>query len=508
MKRPAFSTCTTLLVVVLLAGCGRSQGNGAKANPSAPRTVKAPESTSASVAEPLPGAISFPSDGPPLRFVVIGGGPVPESNEVAIEQDVELVERALPGPGMVLFAGGSGKPTVRELAPAPRSDSVRLALGELFAPRSGRHSRYRAPRFDAQPATRENVQRVLEQALASGSEPLLLYVAGHGDKGETPAQNSVALWGGSTLTPLDLAALHERHTRPFRLIATTCFSGGFAELAFEKADSAAMRPAPVLRCGIFAGTDDRETSGCDPNPNRRAQESYGLHLTLALSGQRKDGSALPVATVDLDGDGKVGLLDAHTWARIEAVSFDLPTTTSERWLRAVEPGSAPIAPDLVPEEHAVTERLGATLGLTNEAATQRRSQAIDETIAHLNQELDAKEAELHAVEDALAIELLERWPSIDDAFHPEFEATLQANEAAISDILLRSENAATRERMRRENEDLYEAFDREVTLEARVLRVLRAYETLRKAAALRKRGGPALRHYEELLDCERAPLDP
>jgi hypothetical protein len=378
----------------------------------------------------------------------------------------------------------------------------------LFAPRSGRHSRYRAPRFDAQPATRENVERVLEQALSDGSEPLLLYVAGHGDKGETAAQNSVALWGGTTLTPFDLAALHERHTRPFRLVATTCFSGGFAELAFEKADAAGTQPAPVLRCGVFAGTDDRETSGCDPNPNRRAQESYGLHLTLALSGQRKDGSALPVAAVDLDGDGKVGLLDAHTWARIEAVSFDLPTTTSERWLRAVEPGSAPIAPDLLPEEHAVVERLGASLGLPSEAAAEIRWEAVEAAIARLNQELDAKEAELHAVEDELAIQLLERWPSIDDAFHPEFEATLQANEAAISEILFRSDQALACERMRRENEHLYEAFDREVTLEARVLRVLRAYETLRKAAALEKRGGAPLRHYEELLDCERAPLDP
>jgi hypothetical protein len=39
--------------------------------------------------------------------------------------------------------------------------------------------------------------------------------------------------------------------------------------------------------------------------------------------------------------------------------------------------------------------------------------------------------------------------------------------------------------------------------EARVLRVLRAYETLHKASALLARGGPAARYYEQLLACER-----
>ena len=39
--------------------------------------------------------------------------------------------------------------------------------------------------------------------------------------------------------------------------------------------------------------------------------------------------------------------------------------------------------------------------------------------------------------------------------------------------------------------------------EARVLRLSRAYETLHKAAALMKKGGPAAQYYATLLACER-----
>jgi hypothetical protein len=438
--------------------------------------------------------------------VIIGGGPVPESNEVSLEQDVDFVRQALPGPGVVLFAAGGEFATVRELAPEAKTDSVRVALGDLFAPRSGRGSRYRAPHFDAEAATLDNVEHTLSGALAQGTEPLFVYIAGHGDQGQTPAQNSVALWGGGALTVANLATLHEGYSRPLRLVATTCFSGGFADLVFAKADASAARPAPVLRCGVFAGTADRETSGCDPNPNRRARESYGLHLTHALSGQRKDGSKLPLAAVDFNHDGQVGLLDAHTWARIEAVSFDLPTTTSERWLRAVEPGSAPIVPELLPEDAAVVQQLGAALGLSTETAAQSRWQELDDTIADMNDQLDGAEDAQHAAEDDLGAQLLERWPVLDDPYHPDFESTLKQNEAAIGELLFDSDSAAERNRLSAKTNRLYERFDEEVVLEARILRVLRAYETLHKAAALHRRGGPAARYYEQLLACERAGL--
>jgi hypothetical protein len=439
----------------------------------------------------------------PLRFLAIGGGPTPESTEVSLEQDIDLVRRALPAPGLVLFAGGSGSPNVRELDPTPRGDALRSALGALFAPRAGRESRYRVPRFQAERATLANVEARLSAALAEGTSPLIVYVAAHGDQGSEPNRNSVALWGGQTLSVTRLAELHERHSRPLRLVATSCFSGGFAELAFERAYADPGRPARVPRCGLFAGTSDRETSGCDPNPDRRAQESYGLHFVHALSGTRKDGTALPLSLTDYDGDGKIGLLDAHTWARITAVSFDVPTTTSERWLRKVEAGSAPVDPSRLPEDAAVVQQLGAALGLVSEEAVEERWIRLDQRLTQLDDQVRELEEALAERAADQATLLLERWPVLDDPFHPDFEAVFQHERAAIESALTRSPEAHARAQASEQAHALYEQLAALGVEEARVFRLRRAYETLHKASALLARGGAAAKYYTRLLECER-----
>jgi len=452
--------------------------------------------------QPAPPAAPAPVSGP-LRFLAIGGGPTPESTEVSLEQDIDLVRQALPPPGVVLFAGGSGSESVRELDPTAKGDPVRTALGDLLAPRAGRQSRYRPARFNAERATLDNLEARLSAALAQGSDPLTVYVAAHGEQGQQARLNSVALWGGRSLDVVRLAELHERQHRPLRLVATSCFSGGFAELAFAHADERGRRASGVPRCGLFAGTWDRETSGCDPNPDRRAQESYGLHFAHALSGTRKNGSPLPLALADYDHDGKVGLFDAHTWARIEAVSFDVPTTTSERWLRSVEPGSAPIDKALLPEDAAVIERLGSALGLTSEKAVLERWTQLDEKLNRLNDDIDHVEDALAATEAEETTLLLESWPMLDDPFHPDFEPTFQRSRDAIESILQNSPQARARAQASERARLLYDQLGRIGVEEARVLRVKRAYETLHKASALLKKGGAAARYYASLLACER-----
>jgi hypothetical protein len=486
--------------LLVAASCSRHR--------SAPEAARAPRpSASAAAAPAVPVAPRLPGDEAPvgpIRFLVVGGGATPESTEVSLEQDVELVARTLPGPGLVLFAGGSGSESVRELDPNAKGDSVLLALGELWSPRPGRRSRYRPPRFAAGRASPENVEAKLEAALRSGTEPLLVYVAAHGDQGSVANENSIALWGGRSLTVKDVAEIHERGSRELRLVATSCFSGGFAELAFSHADER-DGPATVPRCGLFAGTWDRETSGCDANPDRRAQESYGIHFIHALGGTDRSGHPLSREVLDFDGDGKIGLLDAHTRARIFAVSFDVPTTTSERFLRSVEPGSAPIDPRILPEDVAVTKELGKALGLVDEASVERKWNELDRIMRKRQDALDDAEDELDERTAALGARLLERWPVLDDAFHPDFERTLERNRKAIEAVLEHSDEAQARDDAEERTDRLSDALAELEVEEARVLRLRRAYETLHKAAALMRRGGSAARQYQRLLACERMP---
>ncbi|HVU03088.1 MAG TPA: hypothetical protein VHE30_15110 [Polyangiaceae bacterium] len=438
----------------------------------------------------------------PLRFLVVGGGATPESTEVSLEQDVELVSKTLPGPGAVLFAGGTRSKSVRELDPSPRGDPVLAEVGDLFAPRPGRTSRYRSPKLEAGRATLDAVEVRLREEFAGGEGPFLLYVAAHGDQGSTAKENSIALWGGRSLTVARLAELADLSVRPFRLVATSCYSGGFAELAFNHADEK-QGPSGRKRCGLFAGTADRQTSGCDANPDRRAQESYGLHFIHALSRTDRAGRPLEPGDVDFDHDGAVGLLDAHTRATIAAVSLDVPTTTSERWLRSVEKTSAPPDVALLPEAAAVVERLGAALGLRDEAAVEKRWAELEAELDDLSDDLDHANDDVDDASAELSAALLENWPVLDDPYHPAFSSTFAENHGAIAKMLDHSAEAERLAAARKVADAADDAMGEKEVLEARLLRLKRAWETLHLGSALLHESGPAKERFAELLACER-----
>ncbi|HTV20920.1 MAG TPA: hypothetical protein VMG12_19680 [Polyangiaceae bacterium] len=208
-----------------------------------------------------------------------------------------------------------------------------------------------------------------------------------------------------------------------------------------------------------------------------------------------------------DRDGTIGLLDAHTWARIEAVSIDVPTTTSERWLeRHAAHGLAAIDPQLSPEDMAVVERLGAALGLSDERAARWRWDALAEELGKLGEQTVPIEVEFNAVTAQEKNALLERWPVLGDPFHPDFDATLKENRDAIEQLLSSSPMAQQRAALDERLRGLREATNRAWVEEARVFRVVRAYENLHRAAALMRSGGANARYYQTLLACERGAL--
>ena len=318
------------------------------------------------------------------RWIVAGGGPTPASNEISIEDDIALAARIFGGPGVLLYAGGTGTRAVRTEADHPQGDPLVATLARIFDPQGSRQSEYRATRLQPDDAaTRETFLGALREQLARTEGPLTVWVSGHGDRGATPADNGILLWGNDVVTPTDLArVLREAEPkRRTRFVVTTCFSGGFAEIAFADAVPASGAIDADV-CGLFASTADREAGGCDPNPARGAHDGYAVHFLNALAGSTRTDEPLSMRALDFDRDESVSLLDAHTWARLSSGSIDVPMTTSERWLRsvAVEEAAAPLA---MPHEDAVIAALESRLDVRGEAATQERLASLDAKIAAL-----------------------------------------------------------------------------------------------------------------------------
>lgn len=458
-------------------------------------------------------AASPPPAHGPLRWILAGGGPTPELNQVQLEQDVLLAREVLArsGPGLTLFAGGPGSRAVQVLdASAPRDD-LRARLAGLFDPRAGRDARYReAAVHPGGAASAEAILAALEGALLDADTPLTLYLAGHGQGGDAPHESRFLAWGAHDLWVQDLAALLDDLPghRPLRVVITACYSGGFAELVFEGA-SEERGPATSERCGFFATTWDRAASGCDPNPDRGAQEGYGIHFLHALRAEDRDGDPLPPEELDLDGDGAISLLEAHTRARIASGSLDVPVTTSERFLRAASAHLADAAPGddpPLPEERAVVDRLTRRTGLSRPERAHERLAQVSAEVERLGAELDRLDAEIADAEASLVGALLHRWPVLDDPWHPRFAEALEGERDAIEAFLAESGDEARRAALLEERERVAAEHDRLLLESAPLERLARAMETMDLAARLRAAGGEGWRRYQELLACERGAL--
>jgi hypothetical protein len=517
----------TLLLSALLLACtpGRTRPKQ-KPKPSvAQQDVDAPAMPTklapSSVEQRLPRMTSE------LRWLALGGGSDPLSNQISLAQDLELVTSLLAGRGLTLFASGAGalvsveRPELdlqdsEPSPPAARGNSlarqrelgrVAIELAKLLGPPGALQVRYEPATLaiDA-PATRDHVLDALRAALESGNEPLLVVAASHGERGSVARQNSLALWGGWPVDVEDVAAVLDgfEQARPTRWVITACYGGGFAELAFVGANPHEGPRAPQ-HCGLFAAPWDDESSGCDPNPDRRKQESFTIHFLAALRGEGRDG-ADRLAEIDLDRDARVGLAEAHAWARIHSRSFDVPTSTSERYLREYarsyegERGSVAEG-DL--EELSVVRALSAELELDDEPAARDKLRELERILADASALRDDAQQTADDSFYALRVALLERWPLLDHSWDPRAQALVAREGTRILQLLTSSDLARGNELAARELDEASVQHDGVRIARARVLRLVRAYENLRLASNLRRRGGPRYAHYEALRRCER-----
>lgn len=465
-----------------------------------------------------------------LDWLLFGGGAEPLSNQVSLAQDLSFVRELLSGPGLTLFASGPHAPLAVEdnaNVEATPENELLLALAQLFGVPGSGLTRYEPAALSIDgPSTADQVLQVLDTALAQSKEPLFVYAASHGDRGERASGNSLSLWGGWGLKVKDLAELLDRHkerARPTRFVITACFGGGFADLAFVGADPALGVREPD-HCGVFAAPWDEEASGCDPNPDRRAQESYAIHFLHALQGKDRKGVPQP-RDIDLNGDGQVSLLEAHTFARIVSRSFDNPTTTSERFLREVTaklPNSekaVALDPLAAPEEVSVIRSLGEELELAKPEQAEAKLTELNRLFDDATAEVEQAQRQADDAYYALRIAALERYPLLEHPWDPRTRALLNEHGPAILELLTNSDLAHSQGHAANELEQAALDQDAVRVMRARVVRLYRAYETLRLASMLKNaearaptktrgaKGEPNqtskyYAHYEALRRCE------
>ncbi len=459
-------------------------------------------------------ALRTPSSTPPATttassndspdWIIAGGGGTPDQNQISIEDDILLAQRTFPGEGVTLFAGGPATQGV-QVSAARKQDPLFQKLGDLFLP-ANRDTKFQAVRVvSAKSATRKNILEYLSQAAQAENGDLLFYFAGHGDMGPTPSDNIVSTWGNDVISVRDVAStLDTTQQRPVKFAMTSCFSGGFADFIFVDGESE-KGLATQLRCGVFASPWDLEAGGCDPDPVRGNHEGFGIHFLNALSGVDRDGNKI---AVDINTDGAVSLLEAYTQARIASKSLDVPTSTSERFLRYKLDGSAPANAELLelPEEERVIAELLKSVKMNSVEEVADEYALLRLQYSELQDKAEISAAEETTIYREVAGQIFSKWPALSDPWHPDFRDTLDKSRDEILGFLEHDPSYKNYLIISQRNIEAANAAAEIQVQSAPLERIIRAHETMRLAAQLKANDPESWKIFEGIRACEAEPI--
>jgi hypothetical protein len=333
----------------------------------------------------------------------VGGGPTPDSNQVSLESNTRYALRLLNGArsNRALFASGEAqKPTVNYLpTDEPRYQARRVLAWLLDDDQPEASLRYRAARVSPLhgATSQKSVAREMKHLASSlkPNETALVYFTGHGSPGSKRAlgraqedfeNNTFALWGGGELSVREFAPLLQAISpqNPVVLVMVQCYSGGFFNAFFQGGDP----QKPWLNrdwCGFFAAIKEKQASGCTPEINERNYHDFSTHFFAALSGRTRYGQA--VSNADYDRNGAVSMLEAYAYANIHDLSADVPTCTSDEFLRHALPDDsgawarAPYSQVLAgasPWQKALLNTLSSRLKLAGQTRSAQALRLIEE----------------------------------------------------------------------------------------------------------------------------------
>lgn len=312
----------------------------------------------------------------PLRVLVVGGGPDPRHNQVAIESNVRYVERLLPkgSPTTTLFANGTNTTKNVQVETDGHTKYVAPDLAHIDGPADLR---------DVTSAT------AALASPASSQDPILLYFTGHGGPDERSEYNNneFDLWNGDELSVQQLAkSIDSLPTRaPIVVVMVQCFSGAFGNLIFQNGNPT-QALAQQRICGFFAAVGQREAAGCTPEINEADYRDFTGYFFAALTGVSRMNQ--PVTGADYNHDGKVGMNEAFAYSLINDDSIDTPVCTSDVFLRRFvgtsdeaifETPYRSVLSWAAPEQGAVLRALSSQLGLSGDDRLTKAYAAFERT---------------------------------------------------------------------------------------------------------------------------------
>lgn len=491
-------------------------------------------------------------------FLTIGGGYSPTGNQISLEKNVlmfrELVAERYPA-GVshdVYFADGNSPGRDLQFAdpqkPLPKAHRL---LSRVF--RQTRYLDYRYRNHQVPGirggTSKQSIKQWFQQtgAKLKKGDRLFVYVTAHGGKArdrKNKYNTGLYCWNNQRIAMTEFAACLDSVPAdvPVALVMVQCYSGGFAELIFDRGDRK-RDMARANRCGFFATVHNRPAAGCTPDINEANYQEYSTYFWDAIRGRTRAGATLKQP--DYNGDGVVSFDEAHAYAVLTSTTIDVSVKTSDAFLRrysrlshpkvssrkSTPRKSAPAVarrprPRLVTTDTPLPELLklaspaerAIVVGLSQKLKVKgrergRAARALSAGILKKKKQADAeyrkKLAAFSKAAAAIKTALINRWPELANSLHPRVGMVLQDESADVIRLIESHPRYKTFVTLRKETLALSKRkldLDREW---ARCQRLIRTLENIALAANLPKLASPAVvRRYRELLKAEAVSFAP
>ncbi|MFK5986464.1 MAG: hypothetical protein QM479_13715 [Pseudomonadota bacterium] len=274
---------------------------------------------------------------------LIGGGPLLDNSQAQIELNTKWVQQLIskykPNAKTKVYFTDGNDPDSDVQVQINNKDSIKnlTAIARVFGAQQANSIRFYNHRVaNVYASTEVNFLYADLSAdfkkLKSDDSALIIF-QGHGglNKRDT-SQNSLKLWKDTRLYVTQLEEILQQldNKVPVRFILPQCFSGAFERLIYHQADKSQALDLST-RCGFFAEDAYEESEGCTSSINEQDYRDYSSYFFAALDGKTRTGEKL-TRNPDRNSDHKISLTEAHFYSLTQAISTDLPRSTSESFL--------------------------------------------------------------------------------------------------------------------------------------------------------------------------------
>jgi hypothetical protein len=382
------------------------------------------------------------------HFLVIGGGYSPSGNQISLEKNVLMFQQILkeqyPDNSKSDIFFSDGNDAGRDLQfeePAEELPRLNHLLGLVFQKSNDLGYQYRSHKIqNIQGASnRKNLDKWFDQDAkrVQPGDRVFIYITAHGGRAankKEPYNTKLMLWNHESINTREFVGMLDKlpPEASVVVVAVQCFSGGFADLIFTKANRK-TGVTPARRCGFFATVHDRPAAGCTADINEADYKEYSTYFWTALRGKNRTGQAITLP--DYDKNGAVSFDEAHAYALLESNSIDISITTSDAFLRSVSRTSdkkikgllslesplAKLLPLASPAQRAVINGLSAEFKLSGSDRGKDTKKLAVKLLADkkkFDKEHSGKSSAYKKLAKEIRTALITQWPELSNTFNP------------------------------------------------------------------------------------------